>query len=223
MRFLVLIILAICHFQTAPARAGAWLREEGTSFLSTSFSATYFRDIFSEVYAEHGLRADLTIGFDFGLATLRNGLQSGYASAFIRRPLMHSDGPHRLSYELGVGAAWLADEVSPTLKTGLSWGRGFKLGEDYGWVNVDAAVHWDLRHRLHIGKLDTTVGLNFTDKTAAMLQVFVSHIQGETYTSVAPTVIFAPKTDKFRITFGAEAPLQDTNNTRLKIGIWRTF
>lgn len=223
MRSGLFLLVAISQICASPVHAGAWLREEGTGFLSTAFSATYFRDIAAETYAEYGVRPDLTLGIDVGLYTLRNGRETGYATAFMRRPLGNPDGPSRLSYELGIGAGWVGDEVTPHIKTGLSWGRGLQLKERSGWVNIDASVTWDLGHSLHVTKLDTTVGLNFTDRTSGMLQLHVAHIDAEVYSTLAPSVILTPKWANFRIQVGALAPLENLDNTALKLGIWREF
>ncbi len=223
MRSGAFVLLLWCQCLVGPALAGAWLKEEGKGFVSTSFSATYFRDIAIETYAEYGVRPDLTLGLDVGFYTLRDGSDHGFATLFMRRPLGNSDGPNRFSYELGVGAAWIAEDVTPHVKTGISWGRGLQIREQSGWVNVDASVTWDLGHDQHLSKIDATVGLNFTEQTAGMLQLYLAHLDSETYSTLAPSLVVAPKWAKFRIQMGALAPLEDLDNTAIRIGIWRDF
>ncbi len=223
MRSGALIFLFCCQCLVGPAFAGAWLKEEGKGFLSTSFSANYFRDIASEIYAEYGMRSNLTIGIDVGLYTLRDGSDRGYATAFVRRPLGGSDGPHRFSYELGIGAGWTREEVTPLLKTGLSWGRGLQVKDKFGWVNVDTSVTWDLGPGQHVPKIDTTVGLNFTEQTTGMLQLYLVHLDSEIYSSLAPSLVLKPEWAKFRIQIGALAPLKNLDDAAIKIGIWREF
>ena len=223
MRSGAFVLLFWCQCLAGPALAGAWLKEEGKGFLSTSFSATYFRDIASETYAEYGVRPDLTIGIDVGFYTIRDGSQHGYATAFVRRPLGETDGVNRFSYELGIGAAWIGEDVTPHIKTGLSWGRGLQIKDKNGWINVDANVTWDLGRSLHVSKIDTTVGLNFTERTSGMLQLYLTHLDEKMYSTIAPSVVLSPKWAKFRIQVGALAPLENLDNTAIKIGIWRDF
>lgn len=223
MRFALALIIALCHLVPTAATAGAWLRAKGTSFTSTGFSANYFRDIVSTTYMEHGLRDDLTIGLDVGYFTDRFGQKSGFGTLFIRRPFGTGEGANKWSYELGVGTAWEGALIFPHVKTGVSWGRGFQLKEKYGWMGVDASVAWEVNYGLHVTKVDATVGLNFTEKTMGIMQVYLTNLNGDTFGTLAPSVVFKPGKGKLSIQFGAEAPVDNLDNTALKISIWREF
>ena len=223
MRFLLLLLITLCQWAPTPVAAGAWLREKGSTFTSTSFSATYFRDIASSTYLEYGFSDKMTVGLDVGYFTSRFGLKSGFGTVFLRRSIGKNEGPNKWAYEVGVGAAWAGELVIPHIKTGLSWGRGIKVKDKSGWATVDASVKWDVSQGLHVTKLDGTVGLNFTDTTAGMFQIFVTNLDGATYGTLAPSVIYTPRKGKFKIQFGAESPVDDFINTSLKIGIWREF
>ena len=223
MRPLNTLLACLILLASTPLHAGAWLREQGRTFLSSTFSATYFRDIANESYIEHGWRDDITIGADVGFYTLHTGLQTGQATVFIRRPLKFGAEKSVWSYEIGIGAYWIADQVSPTIKTGVSWGRGFTFAEKSGWMNVDASVTWDLGQSLHTTKIDSTVGINLTEKFTGMLQVFSANVGGETFHSLAPSIVFAPKSNKLRLQVGALAPLDNLDSTAIRLGIWREF
>lgn len=223
MRIALSLLMSVLLVLPTFGHAGAWLREKGTTFTAVTFSATYFRDIANTTYIEHGLRENMTLGADVSLSSSRTGEQSGYGTIFLRMPLGKTEGKSKWAYELGLGATWRGAEVSPHLKTGLSWGRGIQIGEKYGWMAVDASITWNLGEGAHLTKIDTTVGLNFTDQTAGMVQLYLSHLDGEGFGTFAPSVIWKPKAGKFRLQLGFEAPMRNMDDTALKLGIWREF
>lgn len=223
MRFGVLFSVLIWSFWGTNADAGAWLREKGTSFTSFSYSVTWFRDTANSSYVEYGLRDDLTIGVDIRTETSGLGSQSGFGTLFIRRPLGPNEGENRWAYEIGLGAGWIDEIIFPYLKTGVSWGRGIQLREKYGWVAVDASMAWDVTASRHLAKIDSTIGLNFTDVTTGMVQLYLSHLDRETYGSIAPSLVIKPGKSKFRYQIGAETQFGNYENTALKIGVWREF
>jgi len=213
--------LMLCAANTA--NAGAWMRAEGTTFTSTAFSANYFRDISSTTYIEHGLRDDVTVGLDVAYFTSRFGTTSGYGTVFIRRPLNWGADTTHWAYELGAGTAWAGELVLPHVKAGLSWGRGFQLGERYGWMTVDASITVDVTYGQPLSKIDATVGMGLTEQVKGMMQVYLSHLEGETFTTLAPSVVYSPKASKLSIQFGAQSTLGLWDDTALKLGIWREF
>ena len=124
---------------TAPVTAysGAWLREKGKGFSSNTVSVTQNYDISESTFLEYGVRDDLTLGAEVSFLASSYGLQSGSATLFLRRPLGRQGRPNVWSAELGIGAAWVGDVVTPNVKAGLSWGRGFTLAEKNGWITID--------------------------------------------------------------------------------------
>jgi len=105
MRSALCLILLVCQCCATASQAGPWLREKGSSFLATSFSATYFYDLTQSTYIEYGLREKLTLGFDLNTAQNRFALQSGSATAFLRLPLGEPTERGRWAYDLGAGAS----------------------------------------------------------------------------------------------------------------------
>ncbi|MGC1497167.1 MAG: hypothetical protein WA790_15250 [Sulfitobacter sp.] len=205
------------------AHAGAWMREKGTSFTSLSFTTNYFLETTNASYLEFGWRENLTIGADIGYATNSQGIQTGYGTLFIRRPLGPNKGQNKWAYELGVGAAWIGDIVLPHLKTGVSWGRGLQIKDMNGWMAIDASMTWDVSYGQHIAKVDSTVGVNFTEITTGMVELYLANLNSKTYATIAPSLVFKPRKGKYRFQIGAESPLGEVENTALKLGLWREF
>ncbi|KIN74905.1 hypothetical protein [Sulfitobacter guttiformis] len=214
---LLLIILA------GSSKAGPWLREKGSSFTASSISATYFLDTSSQTYLEYGLTDKTTLIADISMLRLRFAPESGYAIFSLRRALSTPDATSKWAYEAGIGAGWIGVQTLPIARAGLSWGRGIKLGEKSGWATIEASLVWDVTFGEHIAKLDTTVGLNFTDLTAGMLQLYTVDIAGETAATLAPSVVLSPDWTKFRFQFGAESELGNIEKSAIKLGLWREF
>jgi len=216
-------LFQIFLFLVQPAQAGPWLREKGSSFVAVSFSTTYFLETSSQTYLEYGLSETTTAIADFGIARLHNSPNGGYATLSFRRSILPPDSRSKLSYELGLGTGWLGEEMLPHLRTGLSWGRGITLAKKNGWTTVEGAVNWDLTNRLHVAKLDATLGINFTDVTAGMLQIYSAHTVEDSFATIAPSVVISPKNGKYRLQIGTESQLGDIQNSALKLGLWREF
>jgi hypothetical protein len=217
--FLVLVGLA------SPAFAGAWLREKGAGFSSVSASTAMAQNITQTTYLEYGVRDDLTLGAEVGFTTNVDGTQTGTAAIFLRRPIGAAGGPHTWSYELGMGASWGNYTVNPFLKTGLSWGRGYKIRDLNGWIAVDASVLFDVYDADHSAKIDSTIGLNFTDRFAGMIQIFHTGNAGGPTTSVAPSFVVKPLRNKpaIRLQIGGEAQIGHPQSASLKLSLWRDF
>ena len=117
----------------APAAGGAWLKEEGATYLA--FSIDGATDPWTGVYAEWGLTGTMTLG----LAAGRNA-SSDRALVFARRavpdllaaPLTDRIGG-RLAYEVGGG---VVDGDAATSLT-VSYGRPLSTRWGDGWANVD--------------------------------------------------------------------------------------
>lgn len=215
----ILISLLLC----APVTAGPWLREQGTGFSAFSFSSTYYLDTASTTYIEYGLTEKTTVIADIGMARSFTLPESGFVTLSIRRPITAADAVSKWAYEIGAGVGWIGEERLPHVRTALSWGRGVKWGEKNGWLTVDGSVTWDLTYAQHITKIDATAGLNFTDVTAGMLQLFTLDVGEQRIATIAPSVVFAPKFTKFRVQLGFESALGQFYNSAAKISIWREF
>lgn len=221
--FTRILIFALALGMATSTSAGPWLRERGTTFTAASVTSTYYLDTASQSYTEHGLTETITLVTDIGASRSRHNLMSGYATISMRRALSASDAKSKWAYEVGVGSAWVNDRFLPHVRTGLSWGRGMTWGKKSGWMTVEGAVIWDMTHQLHVSKVDTTVGINFTASTTGMLQVFTANVARQNIASIAPSLVFKPKITKFKIQIGSDSEIGNLSNTALKIGIWREF
>jgi len=204
-------------------QAGPWLREQGSSFTSVSVTGNFALDTTSQTFIEYGFTDHTTLIANVTLRRPRFDLEGGAATVSFRHAISVPEGPSKWAYELGVGASWTGTEVSPHLRTGLSWGRGMELSGTSGWMTVEGELIWDLLYGLHVAKIDTTAGLNLTDRTSAMLQIYTGHTALTSTATIAPSLVFTPKNGAFRIQIGTESLLGDFSNSAVKIGLWRTF
>jgi hypothetical protein len=211
---LAALIVLTC---TSPAFAGAWLREKGAGFSSVTGSATIGGDIAESSYLEFGARDDLTFGVEIGF--------TGFATAFLRRPIGKNDKPGVWAYELGMGVGWTDYVIRPYLLTGLSWGRGYDLGGLNGWLAVDTSVTWDVYFAEHLVKIDSTLGMNFGDRFSGMLQLFGAGTAAGHTTSIAPSILVTPLNNhpEIRLQIGGQSQIGLPANSAIKVSIWRSF
>ena len=201
------------------AAGGAWLREEGTAFVATSILQGLDGHSDAALYAEYGLRPKLTLGVKADASMIAGQVSGGSGFAFVRLAVNTGDRPYKLAYEIGVGAT-LGAETAPLLRTGLSYGRGIKWREKYGWFAMDFAVEWSFGEVPHTVKLDTTLGMGLTDTTKLMMQVFVSSAGDDTSLTLAPSLIWQPRPQKPSYQIGLEAEQGDIS---LRLGLWQEF
>jgi hypothetical protein len=203
-----------------PAAGGAWMRAEGTGFLA-------FSNVYSEVgtldgglYAEYGVRPNLTLGIKVDANMIQGRVGAGTAFVFMRRPVPMIDRPFQLAYELGIGSTFGTDTEALML-TGLSYGRGTRIGQYRGWLAVDGSVEWALGgNGSSTGKLDTTLGLTLSDRFKVMMQVFHSQTDSASSTTLAPSLIWQPRPDASSYQFGLE---NEGGAVAVKFGVWRSF
>lgn len=217
--FIILVMLVLA----STAQAGPWLREKGTTFISVSVATNYFLDTASQTYVEYGLTEKTTVVGDLSTVRPRYALEQGYVTLSFRRALTKPDAKSKLAYEMGIGVGWIGAETLPIVRTGLSWGRGIEWGGKSGWTTIEASRIWDLTYAQHEAKLDMTLGMNFTEVTTGMIQVYTAEILGKTYATIAPSLIFKPKNRKFKFQIGAETPVGNVYDSALKLGLWREF
>ena len=154
---------------------------------------TYYLDTSSQTYLEYGLTDATTLVGDLSMIRLHNAPESGYATLSIRRALSKPNATSKWAYELGIGVGWIGAQTLPHLRTSLSWGRGMEWGDKSGWATVEASAVWDLTYAQHIAKIDMTLGIQITEVTAGMIQLYTAHMFDENVATIAPPVIFGPK------------------------------
>lgn len=217
--FATLVLLCMAPY----AEAGAWLKKKGEAFSSVTAGANAHDELTWSYYFEYGLTDRMTVGIDASAFTNQADFRNGYGAVFIRRSLWDRDGPHKFAYELGFGALYRDDTPLPTVKAGLSWGRGFTLGERNGWMNVDASYLYEVTLGQQIAKIDGTLGLDLGDRVTGMFEVHFLRDDAQTSGSLEPSLLYRPKRGNFSFKLGAEIPHEDTSKAALKLGLWHRF
>ncbi len=221
----VLLALVLWFSAATSCAAGAWMRGEGEGFLSLRVNP--YEDAESDtpsweqnLYIEYGLRPKLTIGAQVNYTAG----EKGDGLLFVRLPLRDDDRPSKLAVEVGLGAESF-DGISfdPFVKTGLSWGRGFSMGERNGWINVDGAVQIATEDKPELYKLDATVGLTLSDRFQVMGQSFLEGDENGESLNLVPSIIYRPKRGNMRIVVGLEHKTGRYERTGLRFGLWREF
>lgn len=218
MRFVLLIALLL---PAQPADAGAWLREQGAAFLSFKTTIEQNGQRNAAVYAEYGARPKLTLGVKADVGMVHGFLSGGRAEVFVRKPFPLGKRNFKLAYELGLGGAFV-QTVDPLLRVGLNLGKGLTLRKTSGWLAIDASVEWASTSDIATVKLDTTLGFNLSAHFKVMMQIFHTDSIVFTETTLAPSVIWTPNTDKgISYQFGLET--NDAGVLGATVGVWRSF
>ncbi len=223
MRLILVLFMTIFWSAASAAHAGAWLREKGTGFVSLSFGASMFSETTNSLYLEYGLSEKITVGLDISAFTNAQDVRNGFGNLFMRRSLGPTDGRNKWAYEIGVGGLWGNEMQRPTIKTGLSWGRGFQVNKHSGWINLDAAVIYEPTLNEHIVKFDGTVGLDFGNITTGIVEVALSQQENEFFGAIEPSILIRPKQSRFQVKVGAQIPFDDQKKSAFKLGVWHTF
>ena len=208
------------------ALAGAWSREPGSTFLSFSTTITSPVDNFgddlagtSSIYAERGMRRDLTFGIDAQMIDIN----SYSALVFIRRPVARALDPHRFAILAGAGVAVSGNETETILRLGAAWGRGISVRSLDGWAALDASVDYMNAQSDIAIKTDLTLGVKPNPKTKLMLQFQAGDYPGsDPYLRVAPSVAY--QIDQARhLEFGLQVGLKNDDRVGVKLGTWLEF
>jgi hypothetical protein len=211
-------IVLLC-FLASPVLAGAWQREKGRWFMSTSASFTTgeygYLGYYGAYYAEYGLTDRLTLGVDAGVS------ETGATTVlfFTRRPLWQGKNGGRLALEIASGTSG----GMPVIRPGLSWGRGLQTKFGPGWFAIDATMPTNMTTGLATYKVDTTVGVTLSDRWKAILQFQADLSPGLSQSvKVAPSVVI--RVNKlFQFELGVSQSLIGSRQTGLKLGIWVDF
>mgnify|MGYP001799409530 CR=1 FL=1 len=218
-----ILAFVLCLAGGQSALAGAWLREEGKGFASVSATTTQQRDFSGSVYLEYGLTPGHTIGADISFGLDRTGQQNGSGVVFLRVPIGPTDRTHRFAGHLGLGGRYTNGIFSPALEAGLSWGRGVRWRDNWGWAAVDASINLPQAPAEDRIKIDGTFGMSFTPTVKAMIQMFNTLENGQVFSDIAPSLLYQPRQGPYTIQIGAEFPVAGGGDTALKIGLWRDF
>ena len=216
------------------AQAGAWLREKGSGFASSTVTVNRESEAgvdsyeaSGSIYLEYGLTEKLTIGLDASYGYELTGMQEGSGIVFLRFPLGPTDRDNKFAAHIGLGTRYLADYMDgsflPAAEVGLSWGRGIKVGDRWGWVNVDTSFNKPGSPAQQRFKVDATIGLGLSDNIKVMLQAFNTFEGGDTYTTIVPSLLISPDKGRTTLQVSVEFPTFSGEKPGLKLGIWRQF
>ncbi len=213
---LVLLILP------AIARAGAWLREPGTTFAAltlTLYDSGPDRPLQNTFYAETGVRNWLTLGLDIH----SRPYELGHALAFARLPLLTTDKAGRVALELGAGSHHHFEQTNGIYRATLSYGLGFESGLGPGWIAIDLAREHRSGADLTLTKLDLTTGLSADRLINPLLQIESSYTaEGDLYWNAAPSLVLRGKKGT-RWQLGIERRSAFPRANGVKLGLWREF
>jgi len=222
MRSLVLALIFV--LASAPvAEAGAWLRAKNNGFASTSVSTNAENELSTSFYGEYGLSDRFTLGADISYGVDRTFFQQGSGILFVRFPLVPTDRTHKWAAHVGVGTRYLQGYFLPAAEVGLSWGRGIQWRDKYGWVNIDSSYNTPQSPADDRIKVDATLGLGLTKQFKVMLQVFNTREGGQTFSQIAPSVLWAPGGGSTTFQLSTEIPIAGGGETAFKVGMWIDF
>ena len=222
MRSVVLALIVILTGASV-TEAGAWLREKGKGFASNSVSTNENRDTSFSGYFEYGITDSRTLGLDISYGFELTGREEGSGIAFLRFPLGLTDQNNRFAWHAGLGTRYLNREFFPAAELGISWGRGVKVAERWGWANIDASINKSQSPIETRVKADGTFGLPLSNHVKVMAQVFTTFQGGNTYTKLAPSLLLIAGRKQTTLQLSAEIPAVGGGDTFIKIGIWNEF
>ena len=214
-----LILLTMALTLASPAFGGAWMRAEGTGFLSYSATVEQNSKIQNSLYVDYGARANLSLGIKINADMTTGRFRNGSGFVFARKPITADGRPFIIAYEVGIGTTF-GQSSEPLLLTALGYGRGLKIGDHYGWLAVDGAVEWSLSEISYTAKLDTTFGLTLNERIKMMVQVFYSQTETESSTKFTPSLIWEPGNGEVSYQIGASI---EDSAVALKFGLWKNF
>lgn len=219
MRLILLLAVLILPLLNGMAKAGAWPRAKGQTFLATTGQIdapdeTGLRRQSFTLYAEYGATERLTLGLDLG----GDALRMTKTIAFARWPIGRPAQQVKIAVELGLGQV---SEVN-ALRPGLSFGRGLTLWRRQGWAAFDGRVVVVGGGQVTL-ESDITLGLDITARGKVMAQVQTGRpAAGRAYTRFAPSYVYATKPGA-HLEVGLILPLSGGGERGIKLGLWRSF
>ncbi len=211
-----------CLIATQQVLAGAWLREKGNGFMSTSSTlraVSPVADYEFGLYADYGLTSRLNVGIDI----YETPGFSGHALLFIRRPLRSLGAQSKLAMELGLGSHHQYQNWRPMYRLGLSWGYGFDNWFAPGWIAVETAIEHRDGQPGPLFKFDAIAGLSSSDRIRPMLQLETAIAKNLPFQwKLTPSLLIPGKGNSTWVV-GIQQRSFGTARTGLKVALWRRF
>ncbi len=215
LRALILLLLV-----PGQALAGPWLRDVGRGFLSYSVTLEDVEksgetNSYGAVYAEYGVRRNLTLGLDLGAG------EQGYskAIAFAVLPLTPQTQDTRISAEFGLGTV----QDNAIIRPGIAIGRSFEFLDRFGWMSIETRAEIGIQSGDVALSTDLTLGYNTGLRSKWMMQLQHGGTMADPdYMRLVPSVVI--KTHPGRhLEFGVTAGVWNTTALGVKLGIWQEF
>ncbi|MFK7753998.1 MAG: hypothetical protein AB8B51_15815 [Sedimentitalea sp.] len=218
----LVFIIAALWMSASAATAGAWLRGEGSGFLSLGATARHdgaqwLREF--AVYADYGLRPRLSVGLDLN----DSPGAAGHALVFVRLPIIADDRPFKLATELAIGGHHQSNQWFGMLKASLAYGRGFESKWGAGWLAVETAVERRFGAADPIFKLDANIGLSQGSGPRPLFKIETAYIPGKPLLwAVSPALMFdTPNGNTWVV--GLEHRNDGTPKYGISLNYWRRF
>ena len=215
LRALILLLLV-----PGPALAGPWLRDVGRGFLSYSgtledVGKSGAADGYGTVYAEYGLRRNLTLGLDLGAD------ERGYykAFAFAALPLVPQSQATRITAEFGLGTI----QDSAIVRPGIAIGRSFEFLDRLGWMSVETRAEIGIRSGDVAVSTDLTLGYSAGARSKWMVQLqHGGPMADPDYLRLVPSVVIETHPGR-HLEFGVTAGIWNATAFGVKLGVWQEF
>jgi hypothetical protein len=226
MRAAVLALAAAAALAAAPyARAGAWPREPGATFVA--LRADLERepdgpDWDGSVYLERGLRPRVTL-----VAQFTNADDAATPSRFssgIRFALGDLAARRRFAISLGVSTPpdLMGAMTATRVEAGLHWGRGFESRWGGGWATASARLLYGRDTRRPITDLYGLVGLRPAPGRMAMLAASRYADDGGVYWKLSPSLGYELRRELWLVP-SLTQELSDDRSTSVGLALWFTF
>jgi len=220
-RTLVILALILCP---ALAKAGAWMREPGQTFVSFSTSSDIqsggglrFDDGVS-IFVDHGLRPGLTIG--------ATGWSTGKVTevmAFAALPVA-TQSRDNWAITLGLGGYRDRGQANrPIVQLAASWGRGFVTSLGSGWIEAETSITRRMRPGLTVFKANLTLGLSHSEKGKVIVQVFTSKEGAGAITAKLAPSYALRISGRTEVVFGGTFGVVGDRTRQVSIGTWMSF
>ncbi|MCP1167188.1 hypothetical protein [Limimaricola litoreus] len=214
------LILCIC---SGAAFAGAWPREEGTTFLSLGGNVALFdgatRPVHYDptIYLEYGVTPRLTFGID-GYAA--DAGTAGSLFAWIRLPWRPERGGDVWAVSTGLGMTLLQDGYrEATTRLGLHWGRGLETG----WLAVDAQGQLGVTRLSHQAKVEGTWGRDLAPRWTGLIQAQTGYgLSGDIYAKIGGSFAWQAH-ETFELRLGLTRALTGDRGGGLTLESWWRF
>jgi hypothetical protein len=224
------LMLAVC---AAEAEAGAWPREEGTAFVSLSNIVTTGSGLrlfptddlhyYGSLYAEYGLRPELTVGLDaaFGLG---DGERLAAGLLTLRRPFWRNETGQIAAAEIGLGFRdHSIDGIEARIRPGLSWGKGFESRWGGGWAGIETSLEWRVPSNDFVAKADVTLGIRPSERAMLILQIQSGHYgEDGALVTLAPSAVWRIG-ETSHVQLGVNATLLGEDAVGVKLANWFSF